>query len=155
MPDEETKTVNNGICAEDEVLAGIRDAHAMVLGSLMGHGAAQLSRQMKNKKFRPDDILYVGLQGIHSYQEIFLKDMGVDYKVQDQAFISDNEIKAFMKRFNHILIHFDIDVLDELSDVLRLVSENSDVTGFTIAEYLPFDEYRLHKVFAGISLFTQ
>lgn len=238
-PDGEVKTVSNGIRAEDEVLAGIRDArekivqekpdriitiggncivslapfdylhgiydntgiiwidahpdvstvrdgypnaHAMVLGSLMGYGAAQLSAEMKNKKFRPDEILYVGLQGLHGYQEKFLRDTGVDYKVQDQAFISDSEIRAFMERFDHILVHFDIDVLDErffhstyfanpelvgdgsgggkmtmekLSDVLKLVTKNSDVVGFTIAEYLPFDEHRLHKMFSGISLFTR
>lgn len=238
-PDGKEKEVKNGISAEDEVLAGIRDAqnklaaekpdriitiggscmaslvpfdylhgiyentgiiwidahpdvstvengypnaHAMVLGSLMGYGAAQLSGQMKNQKFKPDEILYVGLQELHDYQEKFLKDAGVDYMVQDQTFISDDTIKAFMERFDHILIHFDIDVLDEhffhstyfanpeltgdgagggkmtmekLSDVLKLITGNSDVVGFTVAEYLPFDEHRLHKMFAGITLFTE
>lgn len=161
---------------------GYPNAHAMVLGSLMGHGAAQLSRQMKNQKFKPEEILYVGLQKLHDYQERFLRDAGVDYMVQDQAFISDDAISAFVKRFEHILVHFDIDVLDEhsfhstyfanpaltgdgsgggkmtmekLSDVLSLITDNSDVVGFTIAEYLPFDEYRLHKMFTQIPLFTQ
>lgn len=161
---------------------GYPNAHAMILGSLMGHGAAQLSGQMKNQKFKPDEILYVGLQGLHDYQERFLKDAGVDYMVQNQTFISDDAIKAFMKRFDYILVHFDIDVLDEhffhstyfanpeltgdgsgggkmtmekLSDVLKLITGNSDVVGFTIAEYLPFDEHKLHKMFAGITLFTE
>lgn len=40
---------------------GYPNAHAMVLGSLMGHGAEQLSSQMRNDKFKPDEILYVGL----------------------------------------------------------------------------------------------
>lgn len=161
---------------------GYPNAHAMVLGSLMGHGAAQLSRQMKNQKFKPEEILYVGLQEVHYYQERFLKDAGVDYMVQDQAFLSDDAISAFIKRFDHILVHFDIDVLDEhsfhstyfanpaltgdgsgggkmtmekLSNVLGLITDNSDVVGFTIAEYLPFDEHRLHKMFTQIPLFTQ
>ena len=154
----------------------------MVLGSLMGQGAPQLSWQMKNQKFKPDEILYVGLQGLHDYQEKFLNDAGVDYMVQDQVFISDNTVRAFLNRFDHILIHFDIDVLDEhffhstyfanpeltgdgsgggkmtmekLSTVLKLITGNSDVVGFTIAEYLPFDEHKLHKMFAGITLFTE
>ena len=88
-------------------------AHAMVLGSLMGYGAEQLSSQMKHDKFKPEEILYVGLQPLHDYQEKFLNDVGVDYKVQDQAFVTDEEIKTFIGRFHHILIHFDIDVLDE------------------------------------------
>ena len=159
---------------------GYPNAHAMVLGSLMGHGAAQLSSQMKNLVFKPDEILYVGLQPLHDYQEAFLKNMGVDYKVQNKSFLSDEEIMAFMRRFDHILVHFDIDVLDEhlfhstyfanpelvgdgssggkmtmekLSEVLHLITENSNVVGFTVAEYLPFDEQRLNKMFSGINIF--
>ena len=157
-------------------------AHAMVLGSLLGYGAEQLRAQMKYAKFKPEEILYVGLQPLHDYQEKFLNDVGVNYKVQDCAFVTDGEITAFMRKFDHILVHFDIDVLDEhffhstyyanselvgdgagggkmkmdkLGQVLRLITENADVVGFTVAEYLPFDEMRLHKMLSGIKLFTE
>lgn len=156
------------------------NAHAMVLGSLMGCGDSSLSGLMKNRKFRADEILYIGLQGLHDYQKRYLKDMNVDYKVQTEEFISDDEIKNFMDRFDHILVHLDIDVLDatlfhstyfankeltgdgsgggnmtieKLSDVLKCITGHSDVVGFTIAEYLPFDEHKLHDMFAGIKLF--
>lgn len=238
-PDGKEKAVTNGIFAEDEVFAGIRNAqakleseqpdrvitiggncmvslapfdylhgryentgiiwidahpdvstvndgypyaHAMVLGSLLGHGAGQLSDQMKHPKFKPEEILYVGLQPLHDYQEKLLNDMGVDYRVQDRAFVSDDEISAFMKQFDHILVHFDIDVLDEhffhstyfanpklvgdgagggkmrlekLGQIFQLITESADVVGFTVAEYLPFDEERLHKMLCGIKLFTE
>ena len=161
---------------------GYPNAHAMVLGSLMGYGAEPITNMMKNTKFQPNEILYVGLQGLHEYQEKFLNDMGVNYKVQTEKFVSNDEIKAFVKRFDHILVHFDIDVLDEhffhstyfankdlvgdgssggkmtvekLSEVLRCITDNCDVVGFTIAEYLPFDEYKLHKMFSGIGIFTE
>ena len=160
---------------------GYPNAHAMVLGSLMGYGDNALSNLMKNEKFRADEVLYVGLQKLHSYQEKFLKDMKVDYRVQTEEFISDDEIKNFMHRFDRILVHLDIDVLDanlfhstyfankelvgdgggsgrmtmdKLSDVLKCITNNADVVGFTIAEYLPFDEYKLHKMFADIKIFT-
>ena len=159
---------------------GYPNAHAMVLGSLLGHGAAQLTREIKNSLFKPDEIFYIGLQPLHDYQEKYLDDMGVKYKVQDKTFVTSSEINDFIGRFDHILIHFDIDVLDEhffhstyfanselvgdgagggkmtiekLSEVLRLITENTDVVCFTIAEYLPFDEHRLHKMFAEINLF--
>ena len=159
---------------------GYPNAHAMVLGSLLGHGAAQLTREIKNSLFKPDEIFDIGLQPLHDYQEKYLDDMGVKYKVQDKTFVTSSEINDFIGRFDHILIHFDIDVLDEhffhstyfanselvgdgagggkmtiekLSEVLRLITENTDVVGFTIAEYLPFDEHRLHKMFAEINLF--
>lgn len=46
-------------------------AHAMVLGALLGNGDAELLSLVKNKKFRADEVLYVGLQGLHSYQRAF------------------------------------------------------------------------------------
>lgn len=158
------------------------NAHAMVLGSLMGHGDQSLTGLMKNRAFKPDEILYVGLQELHSYQEAFLKEMNVDYKVQTEEFVSDDEIKKFVKRFGHILVHLDIDVLDanlfhstyfankelvgdgsgsgkmtmeRLSDILKYITKHSDIVGLTIAEYLPFDEHKLSKMFESIKMFTE
>ena len=238
-PDGQEKRITNGIYAEDEVLAGIRDAqkklseekpdrvitiggnclvslapfdylhglyknvgiiwidahpdvstlkdgypnaHAMVLGSLLGGGAEQIRKLMKNQAFSHDEILYVGLQPQHDYQEAFLNEAGVKYKIQDKEFVSDEEIRSFAKRFDYILIHFDIDALDEhlfhstyfanpelvgdgsgggkmtierVGEILRLIEESADVVGLTIAEYLPFDEHKLHKMFSEIKLLIE
>ncbi|ALP04643.1 hypothetical protein ACK2FS_09380 [Clostridioides difficile] len=89
---------------------------------------------------------------------------------------------SFIERFENIVVHFDIDVLDEnlfhstyfanpdlvgdgsgggkmtldkLGNILHCITENSNVVGFTIAEYLPFDEYKLHKLFSKIRMFTE
>ena len=158
------------------------NAHAMVLGSLMGYGDNALSSLMKNKKFKADEILYVGLQEIHDYQKKFLDETCVNYKIQTDEFLSDKEILSFIERFENIVVHFDIDVLDEnifhstyfanpdlvgdgsgggkmtldkLGNILHCITENSNVVGFTIAEYLPFDEYKLHKLFSKIRMFTE
>lgn len=161
---------------------GYPNAHAMVLGSLMGYGNRALSGMMKNSKFKPEDILYVGLQELHDYQKKFLDDRGVNYKIQTDEFIANDEIRAFMRQFDYILVHFDIDVLDEhffhstyfanselvgdgagggkmtmekLAGILHCIADNSEIAGFTIAEYLPFDEQRLHNMLAGINIFTE
>lgn len=161
---------------------GYPNAHAMVLGSLMGHGDNSLSSLMKNGKFSADDILYIGLQKLHDYQEKFLNEMHVDYKVQTEAFLSDEEIVRFMRKFDHILVHLDIDVLDasgfhstyfankelvgdgagsgkmtmeKLSSVLKCITGHANVVGFTIAEYLPFDAQRLHDMLTGINIFNE
>lgn len=68
------------------------NAHAMVLGALMGHGEPALSELMKNEKFKADEIL-------------------------------------------------------------GCIMNTADVVGLTIAEYLPFDEHQLHKMFCGLSIF--
>ncbi len=128
------------------------NAHAMVLGSLMGSGDPALSGLMKNRKF------------------------------QAEEFVSEKEILEFTERFDHVLIHLDIDVLDpglfhstyfangelvgdgsgggrmtveDLSGILKLITGKADVVGFTVAEYLPFDEHRLHKMFSSLELFTR
>lgn len=161
---------------------GYPNAHAMVLGALMGQGDRSLSNLMDNEKFEANEVLYVGLQGLHDYQENFLNDMKVNFSVQDKEFISNEDIENFANRFEHILIHLDIDVLDaslfhstyfankelvgdgsgsgkmtmnKLSEVLKCITKSADVVGFTVAEYLPFDEHKLHDMFAEISMFTE
>ncbi len=161
---------------------GYPNAHAMVLRCLLGHGGPALSALLHHPKFNPEELLYVGLQGLHSYQQEFLDHIGVNYKIQTESFVSDREIRTFAKQFDHMLVHFDMDVLDEkffhstyfanpelvgdgssggkmslakLSDVLQCIQECSQIVGLTIAEYLPFDEYHLHKVLSKIKLFTE
>ena len=46
-------------------------------------------------------------------------------------------------------------VVRSSTDILNCVVENSDVVGFTIAEYLPFDEHKLNKLFSKIEMFTK
>lgn len=159
---------------------GYPNAHAMVLGTLLGGGSEVLRSEMKNKAFRPDQLLYVGLQGLHDYQQAFLDKMHVDYHVQDQAILPNEAIEVFAKRFQHVLVHFDIDALDEhlfhstyfanpelvgdgsgggrmtidqVGSTLRLIESSTSIVGLTIAEYLPFDEERLHKMLGSINIF--
>lgn len=160
---------------------GYPNAHARVLGSLLGQGDAALSDLRKSPAFNPKDLLYIGLQDVHDYQRNFLDDMGVGYKIQTEEFVTDQEIRAFAGRFDHILVHFDIDVLDErffhdtyfanpdlvgdgsgggkmtlekLSEILQTIQNCSDIVGFTIAEYLPFEAERLHKMFSNLKILT-
>lgn len=160
---------------------GYPNAHAMVLGALLGAGEPSMAGLMKNPAFKPDELLYVGLQGLHDYQAKFLDNLGVNYKVQTENFVSDDDIRAFVQKFDHVLVHLDIDVLDpqyfhstyfanpnlvgdgsgggrmtmdQLASILHLVATNSEIAGLTIAEYLPFDEERLHKLFGSLKLFT-
>ena len=55
----------------------------------------------------------LGLQGLHDCQKAFLDEVGVDYEVQSDKFISNEKIENFIAKFDQILVHFDIDVLDE------------------------------------------
>ena len=154
-------------------------AHAMVLSALMGRGDDELVGAVVNGSVQPGELLYVGLQGLHDYQREFLDAAGVGYRVQTEAFLDDQEVAAFAGRFDHVLVHLDIDVLDErlfhstyfanaelvgdgatggrmtmgrLAQVLATVEAASDVVGLTIAEYLPFEAERLSKLFCGLAI---
>lgn len=133
---------------------------------------------MKNGAFEPQNLLYVGLQGLHDYQEKYLNDLGVKFKIQDKNFISHAEIAAFCAKFKRVLIHLDTTVLDaaffhstyfanpeltgvaggrmkmnELKEILRLINQSCDVSALSIAEYLPFDEFRLRGALEVMDIF--
>lgn len=44
--------------------------------------------------------------------------------------------------------------IDKLSEILRAIESSSYISGLTIAEYLPFDEFRLHKMLKGLRIFS-
>lgn len=44
--------------------------------------------------------------------------------------------------------------MEKSTEILMLIGNNTDVVVFTVAEYLPFDEHRLHKMLSGVKLFT-
>nr|WP_314444159.1 arginase family protein [uncultured Campylobacter sp.] len=159
---------------------GYAYAHAMVLGTLLGQGDAGLRALMKNGAFEPQNLLYVGLQGLHDYQEGYLNKLGVKFKIQDKNFIPHAEIAAFCAKFKRVFIHLDIDVLDaaffhstyfanpeltgdgsgggrmkmsELKEILRLINQSCDVSALSIAEYLPFDEFRLRETLEVMDIF--
>lgn len=153
-------------------------AHAFVLGALLGSN--ELSASLHNKSFKGDEVFYIGLQGLHEYQEQFLQERGINYTIQDKSFVSNEEIQSFIGKFKHILVHFDIDVLspkifhstyfanpdlvgdgsssgkmsiEELKAILELISKNAHIVGFSIAEYLPFDEHKLSQIFERLEIF--
>ena len=52
-------------------------------------------------------------RGYIATKKAFLDETGVDYEVQSNKFISNEKIENFIAKFNQILVHFEIDVLDE------------------------------------------
>ena len=160
---------------------GYPNAHAMVLGSLLGGGASFLREKLTSPYFAPQDLLYVGLQDLHYYQKQYLDDLKVDYEIQTQGIISDLKIKGFLEKHSKILVHLDIDVLDpkffaatyfanptlvgdgsgggimtleRLAQILALLDGQSSIMGLTIAEYLPFAEFKLQKAFEKLKIFA-
>ena len=43
----------------------------------------------------------------------------------------------------------------ELGEIMRLISDNYDVVGLTIAKYLPLDDHKLSQMFEWLDTFKQ
>lgn len=160
---------------------GYPNAHAMVLGALLGQGEATMTAELTAPAFAAKDVLYVGLQGLHDYQAAFLQKVGVPYRVQTDGILSDEDITAFCAAHPQVLVHFDIDVLNpqtfhdtyfanptlvgdgssggimtmaQLAHVMQLIAKTSDMVGLTVAEYLPFDAERLQNAIKDLPIFA-
>ncbi|HJG38685.1 MAG: arginase family protein [Staphylococcus saprophyticus] len=159
----------------------ITNEHAMVVANLLGEGDSELSK-LVNAPLKTNQFLYVGLQELLDFEAENLEKLNFDYKVQGTESYNYEEIQQWIKEnnFSKIAIHFDIDVLDpnefratyfaephiesfpaaagqmslsHLNDILKGISENNDIVGFTVAEYMPWDEINLKNTLKDLNIF--
>lgn len=157
--------------------------HAMILGNLLGDGAPNCSKIVKNK-FKYDEVMYGGL--IHKkllpYEEKYLKEKNLKYAVPEDLKENSNKITNWIKEngFKQVLVHLDLDVLSptqfrsllcnepnlptpdyaigemNLKDIVRIIvdiSKTAKLVGFSIAEYMPWDIINMRKEFSKVDIF--
>lgn len=157
--------------------------HAMILGNLLGDGAPNCSKIVKNK-FKYDEVMYGGL--IHKkllpYEEKYLKEKNLKYAVPEDLKENSNKITNWIKEngFKQVLVHLDLDVLSptqfrsllcnepnlptpdyaigemNLKGIVRIIvdiSKTAKLVGFSIAEYMPWDIINMRKEFSKIDIF--
>lgn len=156
------------------------EANGVVLKCLLGKGEKIFTDLLENGNFEGEQIFYLGLQCAAKYQRDFLESMGINCKIQHRDFPSNEELTAFLRKYENILIHLDIDVLDpeffhstyfanknllsvssvtgkmkldELKEKLQLIDSESNIVGLTIAEFLPFEAESLNKMFGSMTIF--
>ncbi|WP_159316411.1 arginase family protein [Mammaliicoccus sciuri] len=156
--------------------------HAMVVANLLGEGDTHLSELVKTP-LKTNQFLYVGLQELLDFEKENLKRLNFEYKVQGKNSLNYEEIQQWIDKneFTKIAIHFDIDVLDpkefrstyfaepnveefpaasgqmslsQLNDILTGISKNNEIVGFTVAEYMPWDEMNLRNVLKDLNIFN-
>lgn len=154
------------------------NAHAMVLGNLLGEGDAGLAKEVK-VYFKPHNVMYAGVDVVRDIEAEPIVRLGMRHAssselANDSApvmqWIQDNNIR-------HIAIHLDLDVLDPrlfrsllfnipggeeidapagkmtLEQVTRLitdVSAHTNVVGMTFAEHMPWDDINLMNMMAQL-----
>ena len=157
--------------------------HAMILGNLLGDGAPNCSKIVKNK-FKYEQVMYGGLiyKKLLPYEEKYLKEKNLKYAIPEDLKENTNKITNWIKEkgFKQVLIHLDLDVLSptqfrsllcnepnlptpdyaigemNLKDIVRIIvdiSKTAKLVGFSIAEYLPWDIINMRKEFGKIDIF--
>lgn len=156
--------------------------HAMVVANLIGKGDNELS-QFVSSPLKPNQFLYVGLQDLLDFEVENLKELNFSYELQNDKIFDYPKIQEWINQnnFSKIAIHFDIDVLNpnefrssyfaepnvsefpaaagkmslnELEEMLTGLFENNEIVGFTIAEYLPWDQMNLKNIFNKLNIFN-
>lgn len=159
----------------------IPNEHAMVVANLLGKGDSKLSELVSNP-LNQNQFLYVGLQDLLDFEIDNLKKLNFDYEIQNQNIYNYPKIQEWINKngFSKIAIHFDIDVLNpkefrstyfaepnvtefpaisgqmslnQLENILTGLFNHNEIVGFTIAEYLPWDQISLKNIFSKLNIF--
>ena len=162
-----------------------QNEHAMVLGNLLGDGAPNCAKIVKNK-FKYDQVMYGGLihKKLWPYEQEYFKGKNLRFAVPDDLKENSNKITDWIKEngFKQALVHLDLDALSptqfrsllcnepnlptpdyaigemNLKDIVRIIidiSKTAKLVGFSIAEYLPWDIINMRKEFAKIDIFQE
>lgn len=154
--------------------------HAMIVANLLGEGDKHISELM-TAPFKTSQFLYVGLQELLDFEKDNLKQLDFEYKVQGSDSFNYEEIQQWIddNNFKKIAVHFDIDVLNpkefratyfaepnvdefpaaagqmslaRLNEILNGISENNEIVGLTVAEYMPWDEMNLRNTLKDLDI---
>lgn len=168
--------------------------HAMVLGNLMGDGEPDFAARVEHP-FTADQILYVGLKAddMLDFEKEYVKEHKLAHlqpeelltKLADGSVAVNSEpIQKWLEenKFDHVLVHFDMDVLDandfrgllynepglgpvsyatgsmtleQVTAHLLAIGEVADIVGLSFAEYMPWDIIQLQESMSRLKIFNE
>lgn len=135
--------------------------HAMALGTLLGHGDARIISSLPAQVL-PENVLLVGLRDWER-EEVKQRQQryGLRHVAPSAVNVSSEPVLSFLQermregRVKHVLVHFDLDVLDPVSlfcavgkvpdgvtltacvRLIQDVAKCCDLVGLTVAEFMP------------------
>ncbi|WJD60691.1 arginase family protein [Pseudomonas kurunegalensis] len=89
------------------------NAHAMVLGNLLGQGDDEFRSRVK-VPVKPTHVMYAGLEKPSEYEASFIEKFGLRHASGDELAENSNPVLDWIESIGakHIAVHFDLDVLD-------------------------------------------
>lgn len=163
---------------------GWKNEHAMVLGNLLGDGAKNFANIVKNKfKYEQVMYGGLIKEKLLPHEDKYIQEKKIKYATPNELKDNSDVIINWIKEngFKHALIHLDLDVLTpklfrsllcnepnlptpdyaigsmELKDIARIIvdiSKQTELVGFSIAEYMPWDIINMRKEFSKVDIFN-
>lgn len=155
-------------------------AHAMVLGNLLGEGEPLLASEVK-LHIKSNQVTLVGVDDVLNHERETLNKFNINVIRSNDAVDNPNCVIDWIEknRFAQVAIHLDLDVLNpkmfhsllfnnpdiddyiesehgklhiqNVYNILKLISEKTDVVGMSFSEYMPWDALKLKKMFDGLN----
>ena len=92
----------------------LHNEHTMVLGNLLGDGAEEFAKIVKNK-FSYNKVMYAGLvyEGAFDYEKEYINKNKIRYATPEELKENSNKIISWIKEegIKYLCIHWDLDVL--------------------------------------------
>ncbi len=156
------------------------NAHAMVLGNLLGEGDPGLAREVQ-RKINPGLVMFAGVNELDTHEAEVISRLGLGCASADDLKNNSNPVLQWIrdKSIQHLAIHLDLDVLDaqqfrslmfnnpqtvekinapygkmSLQQLTRLITDvaaATDVVGMTFAEHMPWDDINLKNMMEQFS----
>ena len=157
--------------------------HAMVLGNLIGDGAPELAQIVKHPFDKKDVIYVgIVADHLETWEEEHQKEYKMKFLTPDQMQEDSEPLLAWIREngYEQVLIHWDLDVLspddfrsllcaephippvsyavgrmtlDQITRIIKDVSEIVNVVALGITEFLPWDIIRFQKKQQEIDIF--
>ena len=147
--------------------------HAMALAMCLGMGDENYVKECPGK-ISVEKCIILGLREMEKEAEERKNKIGLKHITVEETRENKNKIAEWIKKVGvkKVLIHLDLDVLDpkdlfvavgyvengfylkEVIEQIKIISENSEVVGLTIAERTPVEEIRLLNMMNQLPLFN-
>ncbi|MCD8138961.1 MAG: arginase family protein [Planctomycetaceae bacterium] len=156
------------------------NAHAMVLGTLLGEGDPGLAKEVR-RPIDPKRVLLAGIDDMLDYEREVVDRLGIPSVDSATLAETSDPVLAWIRNndITHLAIHFDLDVLDpkcfrsqlfnnpdadtvidamqgrltmpQATRVITDAAQAADVVGFTFAEHMPWDDINLAAMMDAFS----
>ncbi|GKS13464.1 arginase [Paenibacillus chitinolyticus] len=164
-------------------IVGYDYGHTLPLGNLLGEGDEEFAKHVKIP-LNPENVFIAGINVQTDLDTEIIQQLGIKTAETQELMNSTKSIKEWIKQSNikHLAIHLDLDVLDPKSfrsllfanpeasyeffaagtmqmpgllNLIKELSEETNVVGLGITEHLPWDSINLMKMLGEIPILNK